>query len=47
MKAITQAARVMILALCVWVMLSYGELVMNNTQPNPHYHNYNFFTEVI
>ena len=43
MKAITQAARVLVLALCVWVMLSYGEIVAQNTQPQPSYRNYNMF----
>lgn len=47
MKVITQAARVLVLALCVWLMLSYGEIVAHNTQPNPHYHKNNFFMEVL
>ena len=43
MKAITQAARVLVLALCVWVAVSYGEIVTHNTQPQPNYSNYNMF----
>ena len=47
MKAITRAARVLTLILCVWIAASYGEIVTHNTQPNPHYNTYNFFMEVL